>query len=295
MQEFFSNILQIIRSLHISPKNIVEMVILAYLLYHILVWIKSTRTWFIFKGVVVLLVFIILANLFKLNVITFLAKESLNVILTALLVIFAPELRAVLEQLGQSNRLLKLLNGSRSKAEGQYNAEVTQELVKAAFAMARTRTGALIVIERELQLEEYIRTGISVDALVSSALLINIFEKNTPLHDGAVVLRGNRVAAATCYLPLSNNPEINKAYGTRHRAAIGASENSDSVVLVVSEETGDVSLAKGGELLHGLTPEELTRELSLLETEQETGKTALGKTFGRNKPKKNKTEKEEKP
>ena len=147
-----------------------------------------------------------------------------------------------------------------------------QELVRACFEMGKVRTGALIVIEQGVSLQEYERTGISIDSLVSSQLILNIFEKNTPLHDGAVIMSGNRIRSATCYLPLSDNMNLSKALGTRHRAAVGISEVSDSVTIVVSEETGSVSLAKNGRLLRNLNQEQLKEQLQKLQSKPEEGR-----------------------
>lgn len=160
------------------------------------------------------------------------------------------------------------------------------ELIRACFEMGKARTGALIVMELSVSLQEYDRTGISVDALVSSQLLLNIFEKNTPLHDGAVILAGNRIRSATCYLPLSDNMKLSKALGTRHRAAVGISEVSDSITIIVSEETGSVSLAKGGRLLRNLNQEQLKEQLQSLQTKPEEGrKIKLWKGRGKNENK----------
>ena len=296
MPELFSNILQYFRTMQIAPKNIIEIVVLAFLIYHLLRWVKNTRTWFLLKGVALLLLFVFIVNVLELNVLTYIARETLSVLLIALLVIFAPELRQALEQIGQNNFFSRLFGTARLRSNALHTKEITGELVKAAFAMGRKRTGALIVIEREIRLDEYIKTGIPVDGVVSSALLINIFEKNTPLHDGAVIMRGGRVVAATCYLPLSTNMDINKSYGTRHRAALGISEVTDSLTIVVSEETGAVSLAVGGALKHALTADELRHELEIMEEKDEKdteGSSVFGRLIaaGRNGIKGTQTEK----
>ena len=172
-----------------------------------------------------------------------------------------------LEQIGQGRFVRGFFRVGRSQSAAWYPAEVVEAVIDATYVMAQNRTGALIVLEREISLTEYIKTGIRLDAVVSSALLINIFEHNTPLHDGAVIMQGEKVTAATCYLPLSQNMAIGKELGTRHRAAIGLSEETDSWVIVVSEETGQVSLAKRGELAQNLRPDELRNELMMIETE----------------------------
>ena len=228
--------------------NLIEIVILSVLIYEILVWIKNTRAWVLLKGLVVILGFALFAELFKLNIILWILEKSLTVAVTALIIIFQPELRKALEQLGSRNLLNNILSIDDKKVEQGFSDKTINELVKATFEMAKVKTGALMVISRSVPLKEIERTGIEVDGIVTSQLLINIFEHNTPLHDGAVVIQGNRVTAATCYLPLSDNMNISKDLGTRHRAAVGISEATDALTIVVSEETGRVSVAQGGKL-----------------------------------------------
>ena len=163
------------------------------------------------------------------------------------MIIFQPELRKALENLGGKNVLGKLFDFGKVE-ENKFSDHTIDELIKACYAMGKVKTGALIVIEDEILLNEYVRTGIDIDAIISSQLLINIFEKNTPLHDGAVIVRGDRVVSATCYLPLSDSMTLSKDLGTRHRAAVGISEVSDSLTIVVSEETGKVSIAMRGQI-----------------------------------------------
>ena len=260
---------QYIQSVRIAPKNIVEMVILAILIYFLIAWIKRSKAWVLLRGIAVLLLFVLLANILELNVLTFIADRTLNILVIALLVLFQPELRAALEQIGQGRYLRSFFRVGRSQSTAWYPPEVVEAILDATYVMAQNRTGALIVLEREISLTDYIKTGIRLDAVVSSALLINIFEHNTPLHDGAVIMQGEKVTAATCYLPLSQNMAIGKELGTRHRAAIGLSEETDSWVVVVSEETGQVSLAKRGELTQNLRPDELRGELMKIEAEFE--------------------------
>lgn len=240
--------------------DIVEIILIAFLLYSILVWIKNTRAWALFKGIIVIVVFVLIAALFQMNTILWLAGRLLNVGIIALAVIFQPELRKALDQLGRK-RFLGMFTWDMDRAVKKFSERTAQEMVKATFEMAKVKTGALIVVEKDIMLSEYERTGIPLDSLVSSQLLINIFEKNTPLHDGAVIVRGDRIVSATCYLPLSDNMELDKELGTRHRAAVGISEVSDSLTIIVSEETGNVSAAIGGEIRRGLTGEELKRML----------------------------------
>ena len=187
------------------------------------------------------------------------------------MVIFQPELRKALEQLGSKNLFSELLLFDDGKENQEFSERTVNEIVKATFEMAKVKTGALMVIERNVSLREIARPGSEINGLVSSQLLINIFEHNTPLHDGAVVIRGNRVTAATCYLPLSDNMMISKELGTRHRAAVGISEVTDSMTIVVSEETGRVSLVEGGSLRRIADAEMLKEALASMERQEETG------------------------
>ena len=232
----------------ITPANLVEIVILSVLTYEILLWIKNTRAWTLLKGLVVILAFALLAEIFQLTIIMWILERSVTIAVTALIIIFQPELRKALEQLGSQNFLTTILPIDDRRRENGFTDKTINELVKATFEMAKVKTGALMVIGRQVPLKEIERTGIEVDGIVTSQLLINIFEHNTPLHDGAVVIQGNRVVAATCNLPLSDNMTISKDLGTRHRAAVGISEVTDTLTIVVSEETGHVSVAEGGAL-----------------------------------------------
>jgi diadenylate cyclase len=195
------------------------------------------------------------------NTILWLAGKLINVGIIALAVIFQPELRKALDQLGRKRFFLGMFSWDPDRAIRRFSERTVNEIVKATYEMAKVKTGALIVVEKDMLLSEYERTGIPVDGLVSSQLLINIFEKNTPLHDGAVIVRGDRVVSATCYLPLSDNMDLDKELGTRHRAAVGISEVSDSLTIIVSEETGAVSTAMGGMIRRRLTSEKLRIQL----------------------------------
>lgn len=233
----------------ISITDIVEIIIIAFLIYYMLVWIKNTRAWMLLRGLMVILLFVLLAALFQMNTIIWIARNTLNVLVIALVVIFQPEMRKALENLGRKNVLAFLFSFDSSKEDtGKFSDKTINEMVKACYEMGKVKTGALIVVEDEIVLSEYERTGIAVDGILTSQLLINIFEHNTPLHDGAVILRDNRIVSATCYLPLSNNLAVSKELGTRHRAGLGISEVSDSLTIIVSEETGFVSLACDGKL-----------------------------------------------
>ena len=248
----------------ISLVDIIEILIIAFLFYHILLWIKNTRAWNLFKGIVVILVFVLIAAIFQMNTILWLAENTLSVGLTALVIIFQPELRKALENLGGRNMFGKLFDFGKTE-ENKFSDHTIDEMIKACYAMGKVKTGALIVVEDEIMLSEYVRTGIDVDAIISSQLLINIFEKNTPLHDGAVIVRGDRVVSATCYLPLSDSLTLSKDLGTRHRAAVGISEVSDSLTIVVSEETGKVSLAMRGQIYQDVNAEFLRSKLKYLQ------------------------------
>ncbi len=258
-QENLSSVLSM-ANLTLTWVDVVEILIISFLFYNILLWVKSTRAWNLFKGIMVILIFVLVAALFQMSTILWIAENTLNVGLIAIVVIFQPELRKALENLGGRNRFMKLFNMSKSESV-KFSDHTIEELIKAAYAMGKVKTGALIVIENEVLLNEYIGTGIDVDALVSSQLLINIFEKNTPLHDGAVILRGDRVVSATCYLPLSDSLSISKDLGTRHRAAVGISEVSDSLTIVVSEETGKVSVALRGRIYRDIDADFLRDKL----------------------------------
>ncbi len=246
----------------IGVTDVIEIIIIAFVLYHIMVWVKNTRAWMLFKGIIVILIFLLIAALFQMNTILWLSGKVVNIAAIALVIIFQPELRNALERLGRKNFLTAFFSFDFQKASTvRFSEKTITEIVKACYEMGKVKTGALIVIERDVMLNEYIRTGIPLDSLVSSQLLINIFEHNTPLHDGAIIVRGDRIVAATCYLPLSDNMELSKELGTRHRAAVGVSEVSDSMTIVVSEETGSVSLAVEGTLYRNIDADFLKSKL----------------------------------
>lgn len=249
----------------ITWTDIIEIVIIAFVIYNVMVWIKNTKAWVLLKGIIILVIFALIAYILNLKTILWIAGKTISVGIIALVIIFQPELRRALEQLGRKKILFGLFrfNDGREKGE-RFSSKTAEEIVRACFDMGAAYTGALIVIEQDMVLEEYEKTGITVDGLVTSQLLINIFEHNTPLHDGAVIIRGDRVVAATCYLPLSDNNNLNKALGTRHRAGVGISEVTDSMTIIVSEETGKVSVAVGGELIHDIDADSLRNKLEYL-------------------------------
>ena len=239
--------------------TVLDIAIVAYVIYRILLLIKGTRAVQLIKGIVVLLIALNFSDYLDLHTIKWILDQIWTVIFVALAVIFQPELRRALEQIGRGRFFLP------SSMQGLVTGDAIQlidELTKAIVSCAKTKTGALVILERETGLSDYIETGVYLDALVSEAFLTNIFVKNTPLHDGAAIIRGNRVLAAACFLPLSDNPYISTSLGTRHRAAIGITEVSDALALVVSEETGIISVAKDGKLVRYLEEKHLRQTLS---------------------------------
>ena len=238
--------------------DVAEILIIAVLLYYTLVWMKTTRAWILLKGLIVILAFLLLAYFFRMTTILWMAQNVLGFALTALIVVLQPELRKALEELGKKNIISSVLPFDNShRVNEEFSEKTINEITKACVEMGKVRTGALIVIEQKVSLRDYERTGIDVDGIVTSQLLINIFEHNTPLHDGAVIIQGNRVVSATCYLPLSDNLGLSKELGTRHRAGVGISEITDSLTIIVSEETGKISVAYEGELERNLDADSL--------------------------------------
>ena len=251
--------------------DIVEIIILSFLIYHILVWIKNTKAWSLLKGILVIAVFILFAAYFQMNTILWIVNNLFSVAVTAVVVILQPELRRAVEELGRKNIISSIIpiTVGRGPEGGRFSDKTINEIVKACVEMGRARTGALIVMEKDESLTDYERTGIEIDGFVTSQLLINIFEHNTPLHDGAVIIRGDRVTSATCYLPLSDNMRLSKELGTRHRAGVGISEVTDSLTIIVSEETGKISVAYGGNLERNVDSERLRARLSDLQNKSE--------------------------
>lgn len=238
--------------------DVAEILIIAVLLYYTLVWMKTTRAWILLKGLIVILAFLLLAYFFRMTTILWMSQNVLGFAVTALIVVLQPELRKALEELGKKNIISSVLPFDNShRVNEEFSEKTINEITKACVEMGKVRTGALIVIEQKVSLRDYERTGIDVDGIVTSQLLINIFEHNTPLHDGAVIIQGNRVVSATCYLPLSDNLGLSKELGTRHRAGVGISEITDSLTIIVSEETGKISVAYEGELERNLDADSL--------------------------------------
>ncbi|MCL2253831.1 MAG: diadenylate cyclase CdaA [Lachnospiraceae bacterium] len=258
---------------YLKGTDFVEIFIISFLAYSLMVWIKTTRAWSLLKGVVIIAVFIFLAAVFNMNTILWIVQNIISVAIIAIIVIIQPELRKALEELGRKNILTSMLPFDSIKSEtGRFSDRTINEIAKACIEMGRAKTGALIVVEQEDLLNDYERTGIDIDALVSSQLLINIFEHNTPLHDGAVLVRGDRIVSATCYLPLSDNRGLSKELGTRHRAGIGISEITDSMTIIVSEESGRISIAYKGEMERNIDVDDLKNHLISIQDKPEEDK-----------------------
>lgn len=277
----------------IGISDIIEIILLTIIFYGIIKNVKGTRAWILLKGVVILLTFYMIAYIANFTVIVTIFQSLILFIGFALMLVIQPELRKLVEGIGTKNINISIYNilhnifkvKVNNKDKDRFSDTTIQELVKGCFIMGKAKTGALIVIERDIPLNEYVATGIKVNADITSQLLINIFEKNTPLHDGAVIIQNDRVSAATCYLPLSDSKKINKDLGTRHRAGIGLSESTDGVVIIVSEETGAVSIAKNGKLMHNIDREKLTEELRKIQKVKDTetikvSKNIIDKNFG---------------
>ena len=243
-------------------RDAIDIIVVAVVFYQFYMLIKRTRAIQLVKGVMVLLIVTLLARYFELITISWLLNKLLQMFVIAIPVVFQPELRKALEQLGRGSFFTRhpLLPGLDNLGH------VVEELVRCSQVLSKNRIGALIVIERKTGVQDFVETGIKIDGMVSSEFLVNIFIPNTPLHDGAVIVRGDRVAAAGCFLPLSENPNIQKELGTRHRAAIGLTEISDALAIVVSEETGAISVGIDGALTR-FVDEKMLRELLLRELE----------------------------
>lgn len=243
--------------------DIVEVFLIAVIVYYVMLWFKKTHAWVIFRGLVVLVILLLFAAIFNLSTILWIANKTLSVGIIAIVIIFQPELRKALEELGSSNIIFKYLKINGNSEEGRFSDHSMEEIIRATLELAKHKTGALIVIKQENDLSEYNKTGITLNSEISSQLLINIFEHNTPLHDGAVLIEDNKITSATCYLPLSENLALSKDLGTRHRAGVGVTEVSDCLVIIVSEETGSISIAYKGKLIRyadaGILKNELIR------------------------------------
>ncbi len=239
---------------NIGFSTILDILAVAALVYTILIWVKETRAWSLLKGILIVLVVSGLSLVFHLYTLSWIIGKTYNVGIIAIIVLFTPEIRKVLEQIGSNKRVHMFFN--KDDGESKLAPNVLDNLINACFSMGRVRTGALIVIENNVAIGDIAETGIQINGDITSQLLINIFEDKTPLHDGAVVIRNNKIASACCILPLTKN-EIGKELGTRHRAAVGVSEVSDAYVIIVSEETGKISLAHSGKLYKDLSEDKI--------------------------------------
>ncbi|BFH65396.1 MULTISPECIES: diadenylate cyclase CdaA [Paenibacillus] len=238
-----------------SIKDVIDIAIVSYIIYHVILLVRGTRAVQLLKGILVLVIIWALSTWFDLFTLRWLMNQIFNFGIFAIFIIFQPEMRRALEQLGRGKIF------GRTSAEDEEFNKLIGEIIKAVNYLARRKIGALIVFERQTGLNEYTESGIPMQSMVSSQLLINIFIPNTPLHDGAVIIQNNLISAAACYLPLSENPFISKELGTRHRAAIGISEVGDAVSIVVSEETGQISLAINGQVVRDIKEESLISKL----------------------------------
>ncbi|MBQ3422524.1 MAG: diadenylate cyclase CdaA [Romboutsia sp.] len=253
INSFFGGFFDMIFSMRIN--DIVDILIVAYIFYKVFMFIKDTRAAQVLKGIILLLVATQISEILKLHTLYWLLVKSLDLGFISAIIIFQPELRAVLEHLGRTKFNLFPKN-SISVSEEIFNKTI-DEIVEALYSLSRQKIGALIILERETKIGDIIKTGTIIDGEVSRQLLINIFIPNTPLHDGALVIRDSQIKAAACFLPLTQSKDLSKDLGTRHRAAVGVSEVSDCISLIVSEETGHVSIAKSGKLYRNISKERM--------------------------------------
>jgi len=256
-------------------RTIIDISIVSWVVYKLIILVKETRAWQLIKGILLLLVATELSKLLGLKTISYMLQNVISVLAIGAIVLFQPELRRALEKIGRS-RFKDIFNFDEGNAKIQVTAAI-EEIVKACTDLASKYIGALIVIERDTKIGEIINTGIELNSNISSELIINIFVPDTPLHDGALIIRDNKIKAAACFLPLTDNPNLSKELGTRHRAALGITEVSDSIAIVVSEESGKISFALNGGLVRNLTPDTLRKALNknLLESDENKKKISL--------------------
>ncbi|MCM8710727.1 diadenylate cyclase CdaA [Clostridium sp. SYSU_GA19001] len=250
MAEFFGLLVNSIKA--ISPFSILDIIVVSYIFYKGYMLIRETRAEQLLKGILLILLLIPVSSILKLTMLEWILNKTITIGILSIIIIFQPEIRRALEHLGRS-----AFNDRHLLENDEIMEKVINEVTEAVESLSKSKTGALIVIENRTGLGEVISTGTKLDALVSSALLENIFVVNTPLHDGATIIRNDRIIASGCFLPLTNSDDISKLLGTRHRAGIGISENSDALTIIVSEETGVVSLAVNGKLTRNYTKERL--------------------------------------
>lgn len=252
---------------NIRINDIIEIIIFMGIFFYLIRHFKNTRMWILLKGILTMFAIYALSNIFSLKVITNLFQSIISFAIIALIMMFQPELRKILESVGNKNLSSNIKSFFGKKVNKRFTNETIQELVSSVDNMAKAKTGALILIENDIPLDEYIKSGISINSDITSQLIMNIFEKNTPLHDGAMIIRDNKIIAATCYLPLSESKNINKSLGTRHRAAIGASEQTDAFIIVVSEETGAISYVENGQIKHNIKASTLAEKIQSINYE----------------------------
>ena len=240
--------------------DVLEILILAFLIYNIIKWIKYTRAWTLFKGLLVLLAFSVFSAIMQFDVILWIIRNTISVGIIAFVILFQPELRRTLEQLGSNTKFLSKFFEFNTSARDRVKDDIYKVTV-AVNELAKSKTGALIVFERDIKLTDIIETGLEINSEISPQLLVNIFVPNTPLHDGAVIISNNKITAAACILPLADDKNIARELGTRHRAGIGISKDSDAIVVIVSEETGSISIANNGVLIRDVKDEALKRIL----------------------------------
>ena len=265
---------------NIDIVDVLEVLIITIIAYRIMLWMKNTKAWMLLKGLLVLVFFIFIATLLQMRAILFIGQQSLSVLAIGAVVVFQPELRRALEKLGEKD-LFSGINLFSTKYENlRFSTNTLETIVDACSKLSAEKTGALIVVEQSTMLNEYVNTGIVLDSAISEQLLLNIFDGNTPLHDGAVIIRGNRIVAATCYLPLSENMYVSKDLGTRHRAALGMTEVSDALVLVVSEETGAISVSVEGRLERNINTVTLRKHLREIQLKTPEPKKIKGQKEG---------------
>lgn len=246
----------------IKITDIIDILLVTFVIYKALRFIRDTRAVHLLKGVIVLVVTMQVSQFAKLHTVHYLLSNALQLGLIAIIIVFQPELRRALEQLGRTT--MGQWFSFEERTDDIEKEKMLSKVCESCLSMSKSRIGALIVIEREIKIGDIVGTGITLNADVTAELLTNIFVPKTPLHDGAVIIRNNKIEAASCFLPLSQNPNVSKELGTRHRAGLGISEESDAVVVIVSEETGGISIACGGELNMKLSPEALRSNLAKL-------------------------------
>lgn len=256
MNNILEYIYKFIRLVHLT--DLLDILIVAVALYKLIDWVKETRAMQLIKGIMIIFIILIVSDWTNLTMLHYILNSVIQVGVFAIFVIFQPEVRSFLEKLGRS-KFAKVMDIATVVNENEITEQSLDEIIEAVENMAKTKTGALIVIERKTRLGDTINSGTKLDAYVSSHLLENIFVPNTPLHDGAVIIRGNRIISAGCFLPLTSNDNLSRELGTRHRAAIGISEASDALIVVVSEETGKISVAINGGLTRNLSGATLKR------------------------------------